>query len=96
MDSAIAQTANARDWLDSIRERRGLMAVEHLKAGDVVVSVPWSRCLSSEHLENRTDHPLSFIPRDYKSTLSSADILALFILYEYYNPRSELAPYLCA
>ena len=60
-----------------------------------MMSVPWHMCLSSEHLENRTDHPLSAIARSKDNRLSSADLLALLIIYEYHNPRTELAPYLC-
>ena len=90
-----ASLAGAEFWLDSVRERRGLMAIDSIRSGDIMMSVPWHMCLSSEHLENRTDHPLSAIARSKDNRLSSADLLALLIIYEYHNPRTELAPYLC-
>ncbi len=71
------------------------MAIESVSVDDVLISVPWDLCLSSEHLENRTDHALSSIAREYKDKISSADLLALYILYEYYNPHTAFAPYLC-
>ena len=89
-------TAGAKYWLDTIRERRGLMAMQAIRRDDVMISVPWSKCLSSEHLENKTDHPLSSIAKDYRDRLLPADLLAIFLLYEYHNPQSEWAPYLCA
>ena len=72
------------------------MAMDDIHAGDVVITVPWQACLSSEHLENNTAHPLSRIARDNRDKLSPVDMLAIYILYEYHNPQSALAPFLCA
>ncbi len=72
------------------------MATQDIAAGEVFLAVPWDQCLSSEHLANRSDHPLAALARDNPDGLSSADLLALFLLYEYHNPSSQLAPYLCA
>ena len=71
------------------------MAMQDISSGEPVVSVPWSRCLSSEHIANNTNHPLSIVAQETRDSLTSADMLALFVLYEYHNPASEWAPYLC-
>uniref|UniRef100_A0A6T8PBQ1 SET domain-containing protein n=2 Tax=Hemiselmis andersenii TaxID=464988 RepID=A0A6T8PBQ1_HEMAN len=86
-------------WTDGIKERRGLIALQDIKRGDVLVSVPWSApdspIVSAEHIRNNTGHPLSALARQEEKALSQVEIMALFLLHEYHNRDGEWAPYVC-
>ena len=82
-------------WLDSIRLRRGLLAVESISEGEVLVSLPWRSCITTEHLR-ASKHPLAgMAANEQDKTLEQHEMLALFLLYEYHQPNSAWAPYLC-
>jgi hypothetical protein len=82
-------------WLDSIRLRRGLLAVESISEGEVLVSLPWRSCITTEHLR-ASQHPLAgMAANEQDKTLEQHEMLALFLLYEYHQPNSAWAPYLC-
>jgi len=50
--------AEAEYWLDTIRVRRGLFALEDIRHGHTLLSVPWSMCITTEHIRN-SKHPLA-------------------------------------
>ena len=50
--------AEAEYWLDTIRVRRGLFALEDIRHGQTLLSVPWSMCITTEHIRN-SKHPLA-------------------------------------
>jgi hypothetical protein len=82
-------------WLDSIRLRRGLLAVESISEGEVLVSLPWRSCITTEHLR-ASQHPLAgMVANEQDKTLEQHEMLALFLLYEYHQPNSAWAPYSC-
>ena len=86
--------APALFWLDAIQQRRGLVALQEVNQGEVILSVPWSACISTKHLQNST-HILAAMAASAKAELEQLEMLALFVLYEYHNPNSAWAPYLC-
>ena len=86
--------APALFWLDTIQQRQGLVALQEVKQGEVIVSVPWSACISTKHLQNST-HILAAMAASAKAELEQLEMLALFVLYEYHNPNGAWAPYLC-
>jgi len=89
-------TVAADYWLESIREKRGLMALHDIDRGEAVVIIPWETCMTPQHLRDSSpSHPLTQLAQTEERTLEAMEILALWLLYEYYNPSSDWAPYLC-
>ncbi len=52
--------------MDTIRRRRGLLALDPVAAGEVVITVPWSMCMTAEHVRNNTKHVLSRLATEEK------------------------------
>lgn len=63
--------AEAEYWLDTIRVRRGLFALEDMLHGQTLLSVPWSMCITTEHIRN-SSHPLAALAAKFsqKSSIS--------------------------
>ena len=58
-------------WLDSIRLRRGLLAVESISEGEVLVSLPWRSCITTEHLR-ASQHPLAGMVANEQDNIGTA------------------------
>lgn len=68
--------------------------MEGIRAGEVLVEIPWKACLTTQHIQ-QSSHPLKDLVSSARGKLDSTEILALFLMYEYHQPNSEWAPYLC-
>jgi hypothetical protein len=73
---------------------RGLRVLRDLPRGATVLSVPWETLITVEHLVNWS-HPVGALVTEYGRKIPQMDYLALFLLYESANPRSEWKPWLC-
>lgn len=74
--------------------RRGMAARTAIKKGEQLVSAPWKAVISAEL--SITSEVLSALEVFEGTKLSSAERLAIFLMYHRFRADSELRPYICS